>query len=114
MLNRLILIASLIGLLGLSCYGWLTSYREKAVLAADIGRLVEALDQAREREASNAALLVARQSAIVSQARKLAQAQQALSEALQRNSDWSNTNVPPDVQNALGGLPSGPAGVLDN
>ena len=41
-------------------------------------------------------------------ARKLAHTKEALSEALQRNKSWSDTDVPKDVQEALAGLPGEP------
>ena len=46
------------------------------------------------------------------QARKSAEAQQALSEALQANKTWSDTDVPTDVQKSLGGPSGGPPGLL--
>lgn len=63
--------------------------------------LTEAAEQAQRRAKSDRKVLVARQGEIASQARKLAEAEQALSEALQRNKAWSDTDVPDDVQKAL-------------
>lgn len=71
--------------------------------------LTEAAERAQARLISDRKVLVARQAKIASQARKLAQAQRALSEALQRNKAWSDTDVPPEVQKALGGPAGGPA-----
>lgn len=78
-----------------------------AHLEAANAALVQALDRAQEREKRDRKVMVARQAEIASQARKLAQAKQTLSEALQQNKPWSDTDVPPDVQKALGGA-SGP------
>lgn len=69
--------------------------------------LTEAADRAAERLKSDRKVLVARQAKIASQTRKLAEQEQALSEAIQRNKSWSDTDVPPDVQKALGGAGSG-------
>ena len=77
---------------------------------AELKQTNKSLTEAAERAASRAKLdrqvLVAKQAQVASQALKLAQAQEALSEALQRNKSWSDTDVPDDVQRALGG-PSG-------
>jgi hypothetical protein len=75
--------------------------------------LSKALNQAAERVRRDRKALVAREAANAAQARKLAQAQEALSEALQRNKTWSDTDVPTDVQEAIvgrsGASDSGPA-----
>ena len=77
---------------------------------AELKQSNKSLTVAAERAASRAKLdlkvLVARQTKITAQARKLAQAQEALSEALQRNKAWSDTDVPDDVQKALDGRSS--------
>lgn len=77
--------------------------------------LTEALVRAQEREKYDRKVLVARQAKSASQARKSAQAQQALTEVLQRNLSWSDTHVPDDIQNRLlgrsDGLPEPSSGV---
>lgn len=79
--------------------------------------LSKALNQAAERVRRDRKALVAREAANAAQARKLAQAQEALSEALQRNKTWSDTDVPAEVQEALvgrsGASNSGPASLLN-
>lgn len=98
----LLAIASLLG------YGLNRSYREQAQLEVVAKSLTEALERVQAQSEKNRKVLVARQAENASQARILAQAQEALSEALQANKPWSDTDVPPDVQKALGG-PSSPA-----
>ena len=103
----LVLSALVLALAGLG-YG---QYHKNSVLSTENQRLTEASKRAVERELEYRRILGTRQKEIASQARKLAQAQQALSEALQRNKTWSDTDVPTDVQNALGGAPDGSGGV---
>jgi uncharacterized protein HemX len=118
-MNRLLLsvVVALVLALGLSGYGLYYQTQRVAVLADQNKSLVAAAKQAAEREKSTRKVLVARQAKIASQARKLAQSQQALSEALQRNKSWSDTDVPDDVQKALqgrsSGLDSAPASLLN-
>lgn len=71
--------------------------------------LLEAQNRAIQREQADRKVLVARQVKIASQARKLAQANTALSEALKSNKAWSDTDVPDEVQKALAGPSGGPA-----
>ena len=71
--------------------------------------LLEAQNRAIQREQADRKVLVARQVKIASQARKLAQANTALSEALQRNKSWSDTDVPDEVHKALAGPSGGPS-----
>lgn len=108
-MNRLALIGWSVLLALFLTLGYLvySGASEKAVLQTTNKALVEAADRAAEREKADRALLVSRQAEIASQARKLAHTQQALSEALQRNKAWSDTDVPLDVQKALGGAGSG-------
>ena len=88
---------------------WLDSGRAALLHQEHVSKsLTEALIRAAEREKHDRKVLVARQSANAVQARKTAQAQASLSEALQGDKPWSDTDVPPDVQKALSGL-SGPA-----
>lgn len=75
--------------------------QKNATLTAQNKILTEAQNRAIERQKSDRQVLVARQAKIASQARKLAEAQQALSGALQRNESWRDTQVPEEVQNAL-------------
>lgn len=103
----LVLSALVLALAGLG-YG---QYHKNSVLSTENQRLAEASKRAVERELEYRRILGTRQKEIASQARKLAQAQQALSEALQRNKTWSGTDVPTDVQNALRGPSDGSGGV---
>jgi hypothetical protein len=88
-----------------------------AVLASQNASLTEAVNRAAVRLKKDRAALLARENKIASQGRKLAQAQEALSEALQRNKTWSDTDVPTDVQEAIVGRSddpnSGPASLLN-
>jgi hypothetical protein len=112
MLNRLTL--TLVALLGLSIWGLFYQHGNNSVLSASNKSLTEALEQAAEQSKIDRKVLVARQAQIALQARKLAEAQQGVVEALQRNKSWSDTDVPPDVQNALGGPSGGLAGVFQH
>ena len=106
----LALIASLA--LALAGLGFL--YQQQATALASLAEensvLKEASKRASERIAADRRVLVARQAQIVSQRRILAQSQASLSGALQANKIWSDTDVPPEVQEALGGAPGGPDG----
>lgn len=100
---------SLIGLLLAACLGlgYLAySQTEKVAVLQEANKsLTEAADRAQKRMKADRKVLVARQAKIASQARILAASEAALQEALQRNKTWSDTDVPPDVQEALGGPP---------
>ena len=113
-MNRLTLIgwSVLLALVLLLGYATYTGIGERAVLQAANEALTEASARAVEREKSDRQVLVARQAEIAAKQRELKQVQEALSEALQRNKAWSDTDVPDEVQSALGGAPSGLAGVL--
>lgn len=100
-------IAALLTLTGLLGWGLYAQIGANSVLAARNKTLTEAQNRAVEREKLDRKVLVARQAKIASQARELAQAQEVLSEALQRNNDWRDTNVPDEVQNALHGPSTG-------
>ena len=99
-----LVLAALVLALGGTTYGL---WQRQAALADQNKTLTEAVERAVEREKRDRKVLVARQAEIASQARKLAQAQRTLSEALQANKSWSDTDVPPDVQNALSGPSEG-------
>lgn len=85
------------------------STTEKRAIAAEAQRdtAVQALDGVQKQRKIDAATLVANRALQASTARKLAEAQQGLSQALQRNSGWSDTEVPPDVFDALAGRSGG-------
>lgn len=83
--------------------------RESA-LRAQLDALTEGQKQAEKRRKSDRKVLVATQAKIAVQGRKLARAEAALSEALQRNKSWSDTDVPDDVQKALHGAADGLGG----
>lgn len=96
--------------LGLTGWGLYHEIRAGAVKSEQIAGLTKAADQAAKQRLKDRKVLVARAADIASKRRELAKAQEALSEALQRNNDWSNTSVPIDVQQALQGA-STPADV---
>lgn len=106
-MNKLtfLLAATVIALGGLS-YG---QYERNKALGAQNKTLTEAVERAAEREKQDRKVLVARQAEIASQARKLKQANAALSGALEANKSWSDTDVPSDVQKALQGRSDSPA-----
>ena len=83
---------------------------EVAALKSQREALSKTLNQAAERLKRDRQALVAREAANAAQTRKLAQTQEALSKALQRNKTWSDTDVPTDVQESLTGRSDGPAG----
>lgn len=100
--------------LALCGYGYYHEIQSGAAKSEQIKSLTKAADRAVKRAKSDRQALVAREAENAVQTLKLAQAQQALSEALQRNSDWSNTDVPTDVQNALLGRSDGLPGPSDS
>lgn len=111
-LAALTLVAALLG------FGLWVTVAKNAALTHQVNTLTEAQERALARARADRATLVARQAKIASQTAKLAQAQQALSEALQDEKAWSDTDVPTAVQNALsgrsGGSDSGPDRLLDD
>lgn len=88
-------------------YGLKTQYDSIHDLRTANEVLTEAAERATARAKQDRKVLVARQAQVASTARKLAQAERALQEALQANKPWSDTDVPEDVQRALGGPSSG-------
>lgn len=90
---------------------------QAGVLRADLKALTEAQERAVERRKKDLATLVARERKLASKARELAEAQEALYTALQREKTWSDTDVPDTVQTALQGDSGGsnfdPASLLD-
>ena len=111
-LAALTLVAALLG------FGLWVTVAKNADLTHQVNVLTEAQEQALARAKADRATLVARQAKIASQTAKLRQAQQGLSEALQREKAWSDTDVPTAVQNALSGRSgepdSGPDGLLND
>lgn len=127
-------IALTLALLAAILSAWYLVYtgREEVALAESrTEAAVQALHESEARSKRVADMLVARERKIASQARISAQAQAAVSEALnsiavfkdrhgvlQRNKSWSDTDVPPDVQEALtgrsGGLGGDSGGVLSD
>lgn len=97
------LLACLLGL------GWYADHTRTALAAEKIKNteLSDALGRAVASEQRARKALVARQAANAVEARRFKQVQEALSEALQRNKTWSDTDVPPDVQNAVNGPSDG-------
>ena len=102
------LLALIVAALGLTGWGLYREIQSGAVKSERIEALTKASEQAAKQRSLDRKVLVARAAEIASKRRELAKAQEALSEALQRNNDWSNTNVPIDVQEALAGRSGGP------
>lgn len=96
-------------LVALSACGWglWVQIHTNAELSAKLEGTEEALSRLSEQREKDRKVLVARAAKIASQGRDLAKTQEALSQALQANLDWSNTNVPTDVQKALSGRSDG-------
>ena len=103
----LVLSALVLALAGLG-YG---QYHKNSVLSTENQRLQEASKRAVERELEYRRILGTRQKEIASQRLKLQAAETALQNALRANKTWSDTDVPTDVQNALGGASDGSGGV---
>lgn len=101
-------VAVLLALLALVGWRLDTLTSEKAALTEQNKTLTEAAERAVEREKLERKVLVARQAKIASKQRELEQAREALQNALQRNKTWSDTDVPDDVQKALGGPSDSP------
>ncbi len=99
------LILSLSLALALTGWGLWAQVHTNAELSAKLEGTEEALSRLSEQREQDRKVLVARAQKIASKQRELAQAQEALAKALQANNDWSNTNVPTDVQKALSGRP---------
>jgi hypothetical protein len=92
--------------LALTGWGLWAQVHTNAELSAKLEGTEETLSRLSEQREQDRKVLVARAQKIASKQRELARAQEALAKALQANNDWSNTNVPTDVQKALTG-PSG-------
>lgn len=105
---RSLLIALIVAALGLTGWGLYREIRSGAVKSERIEALTKASDEAAKQRLKDQKVLVARAADIASKRRELARTQEALSEALQRNNDWSNTNVPIEVQKAIVGRSDGP------
>lgn len=105
---RALIIALVLALASLAGVGWVykAQVERAAALTTQLEILTEAQKQAVARARKDRKVLVARQATIASQARILAGQEQVLQNALQRDNDWNNTNVPPDVQDALAGASS--------
>lgn len=81
---------------------------DKAKVNAALTTALAGLAQADTQRKLDAKVLVARAAENAAQARKLADAQGALSEALQRNKAWSEASVPGGIQQALTRRSEGP------
>lgn len=81
---------------------------QKAKVNAALTTALAGLAQAETQRKLDVQVLAARQAENATQARKLADAQGALSEALQRNKVWSEASVPDDIQKALTRRSGGP------
>jgi hypothetical protein len=108
----IITIGVLMAIASLLAYGLNRSYREQAQLEVVAKSLTEALERSTAASVRDRKVLVARQASVAAERLLRAEAQEALQQALQADKPWSDTDVPPDVQNALGGLSSSPAGGL--
>lgn len=93
----------LVAALGLAGWGLWAQVHKNAALSTKLEGTEEALNRVVEQREKDRKVLVARAQQIASQGRELAKAREGLSRALQANNDWSNTNVPTDVQKALTG-----------
>lgn len=100
-------VAGLAVALALCGWGLWAQVEKNGALVAKLDTAEEAIKQAQEQREKDRKVLVARASQIRSQARELAQAREGLSQALRANKDWSDTNVPTDVQKALSGRSDG-------
>lgn len=101
------IIIAIIAALGICGYGWYAEIRHGAEQNAALQAKSDALERAARRVKSDAKALVAREAEIASKRRILIAEERRLQNALQRNIDWRNTNVPDDVQKALGGAGNG-------
>jgi hypothetical protein len=100
-------ILTLAFLLALAGWGLWSQVHTNAELSVKLEGTEKALSGLVEQREKDRKVLVARQAQIASQARELTKAREGLSQALQANKDWSNTNVPTDVQKALTGRSEG-------
>lgn len=102
-----------IALLTLACSLLLSKYADQVAALSKQSEAVMRLQyeqkQANMRREKDLSTLVAREADRRSTGLKLARAEQALSEALERNKTWSDTNVPTDIQDRILGLSDGPA-----
>jgi hypothetical protein len=117
MFNKIILtiMGLLLALLIATGYGLYAQIGVTAALKSEVTALNAASERAAVRLKKDAKALAAREAKIAAQGRKLAEAQTALSAALQQEKDWSDTQVPDSVQKALNGPPGGPdSGLLDS
>ena len=107
MINRaaLISIAVLLALCAALSYFVYAGAVSKGKLEQSNKVLTEASKRAAERLIADRKVLVARQAALTAQALILAQQESELLNALRRNKTWSDTDVPTEVQKALGGAP---------
>lgn len=102
-MNKALAIAVAILLAALLSVSWVakTEYDAAAYLKTENKALMDEQKRAIQREDRDRKVLVARQAKIALQTRKLAQTEQALSEALTKNQDWALQPVPNEVQEAL-------------
>ena len=100
------LILSLVLALAATGWGLWAQVHRNGELSVKLEGTEKALSGLIEQREKDRRVLVARAQKIAQNGRDLAKAQEALSQALQANNDWSNTNVPTEVQRALQG-PSG-------
>ena len=98
----------LLGTFGFLGYSLYEAGGSIAALRQENKGLREASNRAVERANWDRQALLARQAELSTSRTKLAHAQQALQNALRANKSWSDTDVPPDIQKALGGAGSGP------
>lgn len=110
MKTTIISVCVVVALLTGGGYLYKGAVERESALRTQLNTLSEAQKQAEKRRKSDRKVLVATQAKIALQGRKLAQTEAALSEALQRNKSWSDTDVPDDVQKALYGASDGLGG----
>lgn len=110
MKTTIITVCVVVALLTGGGYLYKGAVERESALRTQLNALTEAQKQAEKRRKSDRKVLVATQAKIASQGRKLALTESALSEALQRNKSWSDTDVPDDIQKALYGASDGLGG----
>ena len=108
-MNRILVGLVLALTLALGLLGWRVSVLadQKAALVAEQETLLAAQERAVASLKRAQRALGSREAENRVQARKLADAQSALSAALQSENEWSDTHVPTEVQNALSGALNG-------
>jgi hypothetical protein len=103
MITKAVSIALAVTLMALAALGFLyrAEVRSGAATRAELQSATKALQGVAKQRKQDLATVAAWQRENASTGRKLAEAQQALSQALQGEKAWSDTEVPTTVQQAL-------------